>query len=165
MQQIIWSSWTFENTLAHSFRGEATQVCAMQLLIHSGWWSEKTHYDTHWGKALSMRSVWIFFNYKRQNPITPWWPPWPPPQPPRQPCHPPPSNFWLGLKMQMIAFGKYTTCMGLKGSTDNMMLMDSPGRSPFWGPVGPLSTGPKSLFWARQLKKGAWWDLTRVVEV
>ena len=88
------------------------------------------------------------------TPITPWWPPWPSPQPPRQPCHPPPSNFWLGLKMQMIAFGKYTTCMGLKGSTDNLMLMDSSGRSPFWGPVGPLSTGPKSLFWARQLKKG-----------
>ena len=57
--------------------------------------------------------------------------------------------------MQMIAFGKCITCMGLKGSTDNPMLMDSSGRSPFWGPAGPLSMSPKSSFWAGQLKKGA----------
>ena len=55
--------FTFEKTFAHSFRGEATQVCAMQLLNQSGWSSKNTHYDTHWGKASSMRSVWIFFKY------------------------------------------------------------------------------------------------------
>ena len=62
MQQIIWYSWRFEKTLAHSFWGEATQMCAMQLLNHSSWNSKGAHYDAHWGEASPMQSVLIFFN-------------------------------------------------------------------------------------------------------
>ena len=61
--------------------------------------------------------------------------------------------------MQMIAFGK---CIMKRVSRQSdvdgfvrQVLILGASRSPFWGPTGPLSTSPKSSFWAGQLKKGA----------
>ena len=55
----------------------------------------------------------------------------------------------------MIAFGKCKTCMCLKGSTDNLTLMDSTGRFPFWGPVGPLS-GTQKPRWLWDNRRWNW---------
>ena len=67
MQEVIQSSWNFEKALAHSFRGKASQVWAMQLLNHPKKSSWNTLYDTHWGKASSMQPVRTFFNYIKRS--------------------------------------------------------------------------------------------------